>query len=528
MIADEGRLREACRAAASLIIELGISVEKAKKVVAKEYGLGRVPTNLEILENVPESAREKLRKILVKKPVKTVSGIATITVMNPMKACPHGGCIYCPGGDDAPKSHTGEEETVKLARLHDYDPYLQAWSQVEKLKRMGHEVDKVELIIIAGTFTALPQGYQRWFIKRCLDAFNGVESSSLEDALRRAEASHRIRVSGITVETRPDWARLPQAQRLLELGVTRVELGVQAIDDEIYRLVNRGHTVEDVVEATQVLKDLGFKVGYHLMPNLPGSSLEKDLEMYERIWRDSRFRPDQVKIYPTLVLPGTRLYELWKAGLYEPYSDEELVELLAKWLELTPPYARVQRIQREIPLRLAAAGNRIANLREAVEERLRMRGLRCRCIRCREYGHRLLRDRVHARPEDGRIIVRRYEASGGLECFISYEDPAKDVLFAFLRLRIPSRILRPELEGAAIVRELHVYGKMIPVGGSPEISSAQHIGIGSLLLREAERMSAEELDARKIVVISGVGVRRYYYRHGYKLEGPYVSKKLAG
>lgn len=528
MLVEEGRLKEAYREVADLVLESGISIERAKRIVAKKYGLGRVPTNLEILENVPETAREKLKRILAKKPVKTISGVATITIVNPMKACPHGGCIYCPGGDDAPKSHTGEEETIKLARLHDYDPYLQAWSQVERLKRMGHEIDKVELIIIAGTFTALPRGYQRWFIKRCLDAFNGAESISLEDALKKAEVSHNIRVSGITVETRPDWTKPPQAQRLLELGITRVELGVQAIDEEIYRLVNRGHTVKDVVEATQVLKDLGFKVGYHLMPNLPGSSLEKDLEMYEKIWRDSRFRPDQVKIYPTLVLPGTHLHELWKAGLYEPYSDEELVELLAKWLELTPPYARVQRIQREIPLRLAAAGNRIANLREAVEERLRMRGLRCRCIRCREYGHRLLRDRVHARPEDGRIIVRRYEASGGLEYFISYEDLAKDVLFAFLRLRLPSRVLRPELEGAAIVRELHVYGKMIPVGGSPESLSAQHIGIGSLLLREAERMSAEELDAKKIVVISGVGVRRYYYRHGYKLEGPYVSKRLVG
>ena len=528
MLVEEGRLREACRAAALLILESGISVEKAKRIVAREYGLGRVPTNLDILENAPEDIRERLRRILVKKPVKTISGIATITIMNPMKACPHGGCIYCPGGENAPKSHTGEEETVKLARLHDYDPYLQARMQVEKLRRMGHEVDKVELIIIAGTFTALPQGYQRWFIKRCLDAFNSAESESLEDALRRAENSPPIRVSGMTVEARPDWAKLPQAQRLLELGVTRVELGVQAIDDEIYRIVNRGHSVEDVVEATQILKDLGFKVGYHLMPNLPGSSIEKDLETYERIWSDSRFRPDQVKIYPTLVLPDTRLHDLWRSGLYKPYSDEDLVELLARWLELTPPYARIQRIQREIPLRLAAAGNRIPNLREVVEERLRMRGLRCRCIRCREYGHRLLRDGVRARLEDGRIIVRRYEASGGIEHFISYEDSMKDVLFGFIRLRLPSKVLRPELERAVIVRELHVCGRMIPVGGSPESLSAQHAGIGSRLLREAERIGVEELDARKIVVISGIGVRRYYYRHGYKLDGPYVSKRLAG
>ncbi len=336
-----------------------------------------------------------------------------------------------------------------------------------------------------------------------------------------------MRVSGITVETRPDWAKLPQAEKLLALGVTRVEIGVQAIDDGIYRLINRGHTVDDVIEATQILKDLAFKVGYHLMPNLPRSSLEKDLEMYKRLWEDPRFRPDMVKIYPTLVLPGTRLYELWRSGLYQPYSDEELVELLAKWLEMTPPYARIQRIQREIPLRVAAAGNKIPNLREVVEARLKEKGSSCRCIRCREFGHKALKEGIMASIEDARLIMRRYEASGGLEYFISYEDPSKDVLFGFLRLRLPSRILRKELKNAVLVRELHVYGRMTPVGRrSGDKLSAQHRKLGSRLLKEAERIGVEELDARKIVVISGVGVRKYYYRHGYAPDGPYVSKRL--
>ena len=529
MLAEaEDRVKEACRAAAVLLLEhSNLRVEDVKRMVARMYRLKRVPSNVEILENAPEDVRHELRKVLVKKPVKTVSGVATITIMNPMRSCPHGGCIYCPGGLESPKSHTGEEEMVRQARLVDYDPHLQVLAQVGKLERMGHDVDKIELIIIAGTFTALPQGYQRWFVKRCLDALNNETSASLEEAIKRAENPLNKRISGITVETRPDWAKLPQAERLLMLGVTRVEIGVQAIDDEIYRIINRGHTVDDVVEATQVLKDLAFKVGYHLMPNLPGSSLEKDLEMYRRIWEDARFRPDMVKIYPTLVLPGTRLYDLWKMGLYHPYSDEELVELLAKWLKITPPYVRIQRIQREIPLRFAAAGNKIPNLREVVEAKLRERGLSCRCIRCREFGHKALKEGVVARPEDAKLVVRRYEASGGLEYFISYEDLNKDVLFGFIRLRLPSKILRKELEGAALVRELHVYGKMIPVGERNEDDlSAQHKELGSRLLREAERISAEELDARKIVVISGIGVRRYYYRHGYKLDGPYVSKKL--
>lgn len=526
----EARFREACREAAELILERGgRGVEEVKRLVAGRYGLGKVPSNAEILEASPEELREELRRLLLRKPVKTISGVAVVTVITPMRSCPHGGCIYCPGGSEAPKSHTGVEEVVRQAQLVDYDPYLQVLAQIGKLERMGHEVDKVELIFIAGTFTALPRGFQKWFVKRCLDALNGSDSGSLEEALRKAEEDPKHRISGITVETRPDWAKRPQAENLLALGVTRVELGVQLPDDGIYRLINRGHTVEDVVEATQILKDLAFKVGYHLMPNLPGSDLEKDLEAYRMIWDDPRFRPDTIKIYPTLVLPGTKLYDLWRNGLHEPYSDEELVELLAKWLELTPPYARIQRIQREIPLNLAAAGNRIANLREVVENKLREKGLRCRCIRCREAGHRMLKEGVRARIEDARLLVRRYEASGGVEYFISYEDPVKDVLFGFIRLRLPSKVLRKELEGAALVRELHVYGKMVPVGrGGRSDLELQHRKLGSRLLREAERIASEELDAGKVVVISGVGVRKYYYKRGYRPDGFYVSKRLDG
>ena len=529
LIEEEGRFREACEKAARLILEHGGNyVDKIKLAVSREFRLSRVPSNIEILENAPGELKDSLRKILVKKPVKTISGVSVITVVVPMLSCPHGGCIYCPGGSDAPKSYTGEEEAIKSASLFDYDPFMQVKNQMGRLEKMGHQVDKVELIFIAGTFSALPWGYQKWFIKRCLDALNGEESSSLEEALTIAEQGPRHRVSGITVETRPDWAKAPQAQRLLELGVTRVELGVQAIDDEIYRIINRGHTVEDIIEATRDLKDLAFKVGYHLMPNLPGSDLAKDLEMYRKIWDDPDFRPDMIKIYPTLVLPGTKLHELWKKGLYKPYTDEELIELLSKWLEYTPPYVRIQRIQREIPLRIAAAGNKVANLREAVEKHLMERGRRCRCIRCREAGHRWLRDRVLVDFDQVKLIVRKYEASGGLEYFISYEDVSNDILVGFIRLRKPSRILRKELEGAALVRELHVYGRMIPVGErGQEMDALQHRSFGSKLLNEAERMAAEELDAKKIVVISGVGVRKYYYSRGYVRDGPYVSKRLS-
>jgi len=524
-------IRRACREIAEQVIEAGFKdVERIKLKVSKKYGLRKVPSNVEILQNIPAELREKVRRVLSKKPVKTISGVSVITVVSPIRSCPHGACIYCPGGDlNSPRSYTGEEESVRMASLVDYDPYLQVQGQVGKLERMGHDVDKVELIFIAGTFNAMPYGFQRWFLKRCLDMLNGVDSSSLEDALRIAEERPRHRVSGITVETRPDWVKRPrQAERLLEMGVTRVEIGVQILDDEVYRLVRRGHTVEDVAEATRTLKDLAFKVGYHLMPNLPGSSLEKDLECYRRIWVDERFRPDMIKIYPTLVLPGTILHEWWKSGRYRPYRDEDLVKLLADWLLLTPPYVRIQRIQREIPLDITSAGNRIPNLREVVENYLKMRGLRCRCIRCREVGHRLLKDGVKVDPDSIRLVVRRYKASGGLEYFISYEDISNDILIGFLRLRSPSQVLRRELENAALVRELHVYGRMIPVGAK-DLSdwTMQHRSYGSRLLAEAERIAVEELDARKIVVISGVGVRKYYYRHGYRRDGPYVSKRLS-
>ncbi len=532
MLKAEERLRDACKEIAARIVEQGVSdrqaVERLKLEVAERYGLNRVPSNLEILGSLPDSVRDRVARVLAKKPVKTISGVTVVTVVAPIYECPHGRCIYCPGGPSSrsPRSYTGAEEAVRRARSVSYDPYLQVSRQVERLESMGHVVDKVELIFIGGTFNAMPTGFQRWFIKRCIDALNGRDSSSLEEALQLAEMGVGKRISGITVETKPDWVKPHQANRLLEMGVTRVELGVQALDDELYRLNNRGHTLQDVVEATRTLKDLAFKVCYHLMPNLPGSTVEKDLEMYRMLWEDERFRPDMLKIYPTLVLPGTVLHEWWMRGRHRVYSDEELVRLLAEWFLMTPPYVRIQRVQREIPLEITSSGNRVANLREVVENYLRSRGLRCRCIRCREAGHRLMRDGVRVDEEKVRLKVIRYRASGGEEFFISYEDVENDVLVGFIRLRDPSQTLRPEIRGAALIRELHVYGVMTPVGEHPRNASYQHRSYGSRLLSEAERIAVEELDARKVVVISGVGVRRYYYSHGYRREGPYVSKLL--
>ena len=502
-------------------------VEKLKIKLAEELRLSRIPSNTEILSALPEGDRKSLQKVLRRKEVKTISGISVITVVAPIYFCPHGRCIYCPGGviDGTPQSYTGEEEAVKFASRLMYDPFKQVVEQVKKLREMGHEVDKVELIIIGGTFTATPKDFQRNFIKRCLDALNDSESNTLEEALKKAEKSS-IRISGILVETKPDWGKIEHGNLLLEMGVTRVELGVQALDDEIYKIVNRGHTLQDVVEATADLKDLAFKVGYHIMPNLPGSDPEKDLKMFRQLFEDERFRPDHLKIYPTLVLPRTGLYKLWAEGKYRPYSDDVLVNLLAECLRYVPPYVRIQRIQREIPLSITIDGNRIPNLRQAVEEYMKKRGWECRCIRCREIGRKMKQENFEPDLESVKINRIVYRASGGEEVFISVDECKHDALIGFIRLRIPFRELRKEIKRAGLIRELHVYGMLTPVGREADKLSAQHRGFGRTLLAEAEKIAYEEYDMRKMVIISGVGVREYYAKLGYQKEGPYMVKQL--
>jgi len=388
-------------------------------------------------------------------------------------------------------------------------------------------VDKVELVIMGGTFPGMPLDYQEHFVKRCLDAIAEKKTRYLEEAKKLAETS-RTRNVGITVETRPDWAKEKHVDEMLSMGVTRVELGVQNVYDDIYELVERGHSVHDVVEATRILKDAGLKVVYHLMPGLPGSSFERDLEGFRKIFTDSRFKPDMIKIYPCLVLKGTKAYEWWKRGEYQPYTTEEATQLILEVKKTVPPWIRIMRVQRDIPAYLIEAGVNRSNLRQLVLRRLREEGVRCRCIRCREVGHRWLRDKV--KPDANNIEIRtiREKASEGEEVFISAEDPVNDVLVGYLRLRIPSEEAhRPEIvsETTSIVRELHVYGPLVPVGR--RLAEAwQHKGYGGVLLSEAERISVEDYDRRKVVVTSALGTKQYYKRFGYDYKGPYVSKLL--
>ena len=505
-------------------------VNRVKMRVAAEYKLGKVPSNAEIIRLLKAEEKPRLLPLLRRKITRTISGVTVIAVMTQPYSCPQSEpCAYCPGGPvfGVPQSYTGFEPAAMRGLQNRFDPYQQVKSRVEQLEAIGHRVDKSELIVMGGTFPATPSDYQAWFIQRCLDAITGKESVSLEEAKRYAETSG-IRNVGVTVETRPDWAKEVHVDSMLDMGVTRVELGVQIPSDDVYRLVGRKHTVRDVVEATRILKDAGLKIVYHLMPGLPGSNLEKDLEAFKDIFINSDFKPDMVKIYPCLVLKGTRAYEWYLKGEYMPYSNEEAANLIVEVKKFLPCWVRVMRVQRDIPAPLIVAGVNRSNLRQLVQQKLREQGLRCRCIRCREVGHRMAVDGVKPNPDNVKILTTKYEASGGEEVFISVEDVENDVLIGYLRLRVPSeKAHRPEVRRVpcSIVRELHVYGPLVPVG--KHLAKAwQHKGYGGLLLGEAERLSWEGYGLGKVLVISALGTKQYYKRFGYGYDGVYMSKML--
>ena len=502
-------------------------VNHAKTRVAAKYKLGKVPSNAEIISLLRAEEKRKLLSLLRRKIARTISGVTIIAVMTKPYPCPQPEpCAYCPGGPSfgVPQSYTGFEPAAMRGLQNQFDPYSQVKSRIEQLRAIGHRVDKIELIIMGGTFPATPPDYQTWFVQRCLDAITDKESASLEEAKKNAESS-RIRNVGITVETRPDWAKETHVDNMLGMGVTRVELGVQNPSDEIYGLVGRKHSVQDVIEATRIMKDAGLKIVYHLMPGLPGMTLERDFEAFRKIFENPDFKPDMIKIYPCLVLRGTRAYEWYREGKYTPYTNNEAAELITNVKRIIPPWVRVMRVQRDIPAPLIVAGVNKSNLRQLVQERLNEQGIRCRCIRCREVGHKIVDELDSDRIK---ILTTKYAASEGKEIFLSAEDTENDVLIGYLRLRIPSeKAHRPEFkaESCSIVRELHVYGPLVPVG--KHLPKAwQHKGYGSILLAQAERISKEDYGLKKILVISALGTKQYYMRFGYQYDGAYMSKLL--
>lgn len=517
-------------------------LESEKLSVCSEHSSPKVPKNSELLDYAPDERREDLQEVLQRKPVRTASGVSPVAIMTSPHQCPHGKCLYCPGGPgsefSSSQSYTGHEPAAARGVQNDYDPYGQVTLRLEQLREIGHPVDKVELILMGGTMTARSHDYQEWFVKRALEAMNDYDTDAepepaedesfapdpetvdfryLEDVIADNETND-VRAIGITFETKPDWCDPEQIDRMLDLGGTKVEVGVQTTYERINREMHRGHGVQASIDANRRLRDAAFKVGFHMMPGQPGMSKEMCLEDFRRLFEDEKYKPDYLKIYPTLVVRGTATYDWWHRDEYEPLRNEEAAELVAEIKSMIPKYTRLQRVQRDIPADFIDAGVWKSNLRQLARQRMDDHGWTCDCIRCREVG---MND---ADPETVELDVLTYEAAGGTEHFISYEDPENDLLIGFCRLREPGNPVRRELEDAALVRELHVYGPMVEVGD--ESYDWQHKGYGRKLLRKAEEMAADA-GYDKLSVISGIGAREYYREKlGYHQDGPYVSKRL--
>ncbi|MFX0081298.1 MAG: tRNA uridine(34) 5-carboxymethylaminomethyl modification radical SAM/GNAT enzyme Elp3 [Candidatus Hodarchaeota archaeon] len=516
-----------------LIMNPQISKDKVTNLkgrIGKKYNYSKVIKNATILNFATEEEKEIITQILKRRKTRTLSGVSVIAIMTKPLPCP-GTCIYCPGSDSQPcekvaQSYTGREPAAMRSIHNNYDPYLQVQSRIKDLEAIGHVVDKVELIIMGGTFLSTNLQYQKNFVKGALEGIIEQKLESLEEVKKVAEKSKR-RIVGITVETRPDYCKETHIDNILNFGTTRVEIGIQTIYNEIYDLVRRGHTIADSIEAIRITKDAGLKINAHIMPNLPGSSLDKDLELFDNLFSNPEYRPDMLKIYPTLVINGTELYKWWKAGTYSPYLDEDLIDLIAKVKINLPSYVRIQRIMRDIPATLIEAGCKNSNLRQLVQERLLEMKENCKCIRCREVGLLSKRD---INFDEIKLYRQDYEASEGQEIFLSYENQIENYLIGYLRLRKPSKFAhRPELNDGKtlIVREIKVVGEMVPKDLKPSrFSQIQHRGYGKLLMENAEAISRDEFDAKKLAVISGIGVRDWFYEMGYKLDGVYVSKAL--
>ena len=480
---------------------------------------GRVQvSNVEFLASLPVEERRRFEGSIVRKPTRSLSGVAVVAVMTAPARCPHGRCTYCPGGLESrsPQSYTGEEPSALRGAQFRYDAEAIVRHRLATLEEIGHATSKVEVIVMGGTFPARPPTYQRAVFKGVYDGLNGERSATLE-AAQEQNALARHRLVGLTVETRPDWCDARVLPSLLDAGVTRVELGVECLDDGVLERVGRAHGTADVAEATREARDRGLKVGYHMMLGLPGMDPASDLEGFRRLWSDERYRPDFLKIYPTLVLPGTGLYDDWRAGRYAPYDTETAVGLLAALKREVPPWVRIHRIQRDIPARLIAAGVRTSNLRQVALERLARAGERCRCLRCREPG------RPHTPPSaEFALELVDYRAGSGREVFLSLEHRPTDRCGAYLRLRFPSDRTEGALDGP-VVRELKVVGRELSVGERPSAAETyQHRGFGRRLLTEAERL-ARDAGFHRLYVTSAVGSREYYYARGYARAGPYVA-----
>ena len=478
----------------------------------------------------PSKFVKQIRPFLIKTKTRSISGIVALTLFTKGTGCPFF-CVYCPNEPGMPKSYLSDEPAVMRAVRNNFDSYKQTLSRLIMFYLSNHPISKVEIIIKGGTFSFYEKAYRKRFVKRIFDACNtNIEELIKKGNTIKASAGNLIkaqainesassRIIGINIETRPDYINAREITFLRTLGVTHVEIGVQMPNDTIYETIKRGHRVSHVIAATKLLKDAGFKVGYHLMPNLPGATALKDFELMKKVFENEAFKPDHLKLYPTTVTPHATLCEWYKTGKYVPYPlDKMIVNIIRLKSEVIPPWVRIGRLTRDITTDMMEYKQFAPNLREIIQKQMHEKKLLCKCIRCRE---------IRGEKVEGKPLLRiiQYEASGGREYFLEYIDEAEHSL-GFLRLRIPqpSNALVYCYTKTSMVRELHVYGQSVPVGEKRE-EEVQHKSLGSLLLKKAEELSIK-MGFKKIMIISGVGVRKYYRKKGYQLENTYMIKKL--
>jgi len=494
-----------------------------KRQTAKKYKI-KCPSNIQLLKAYHELVKKKrikksenIEQLLITRPVRSLSGIVNISVLTKPYPCP-GKCLYCPLEKGFPKSYLSGEPAAERAKNLKYDPYIQVEQRIKMLEAGGHPTDKIDLRIIGGTWSYYPKNYQERFIKRCFDACNNKTSENLNQTQKLNEkAKHRI--IGLSVETRPDFIDKKEIKRLRNLGVTKVELGVQSIYDDVLKINLRGHNIKETIKATKLLKDAGFKLSYQVMPNLPGSTPRKDIAMFEKLFSSSDFKPDLIKIYPCALLKEAPLYEWYKKGKYKPYSVKQLINIIIEAKKKTPYYTRIERIIRDIPSpRVVKGAVKVSNLREVIKAKMERENSQCKCIRCREIKAEYdKKEKIHLFRED-------YDASDGKEIFLTFENKNRTKLYSLLRLRIPADPILPVLKNSALIREIHTYGRMIPI--SKKGLAPQHKGLGKKLIKQAEKIVENEFEIKKIAVISAIGAREYWRKFNYELKNTYMVKSL--
>ncbi len=536
--------------------------EKFRNSVIKEHK-GRIFHNLyfvkaynDLLKEKKISPNRELLGLIQKRSVRTMSGVAPLTVLMKPYACP-GKCVYCPTDLRMPKSYLPSQPAAQRGFRQRFNPYTQVFVRLKALAMTGHEVSKVELRVLGGTWSAYPKKYQTWFLKRCLQAMNefseqiedkrtdkmenlvkknlisspyGVDEVSTvvlkslnknkltwNEVVKTNEMA-KVRCIGINVETRPDFINKSEVRRMRRLGITKIEMGVQTTDDKVQELTKRGHDLESVRNATKLLKDAGFKMSYHMMPNLPGTTVDLDKRMVAELFEGPAYQPDYLKLYPCVVVPKSTLAISFRKGEYKPYDDATLEDVLFEEMKSVPEWCRIDRVARDIPAEDVESGFKMSNIRQVLEKRMEEEGIPCRDIRTRE-----IKD-GEVNPENIKLVIREYDASGGKEFFLSYEDIEKDKLIALLRLRFPAETFIKEINNAALIREVHVYGQQIAVGKS-DGNKKQHVGWGTKLMKEAENLASKH-SYKRIAVIAGIGTREYYVKKGYKLDGTYMLKQL--